>query len=172
MNIALIGMMGVGKTTLGKELAKTLDFQFIDTDEEITRMHGEISQIFALKGEKYFRELETQAVKKLSQKDGLVIATGGGLPLAAENRVALKENGIVVYLKATAQTIESRLREDSTRPLLQGESLSLREKIDGLLAIRSGIYQQLADFVVAVDGKSIERLLKELIEKIQGAGTD
>lgn len=171
MNIALIGMMGAGKTTVGKALAKELGFLFVDTDEEIVRAHGEIAQIFSLKGEEYFRGLESELVKTLAKKDGLVISTGGGLPLLEENRRLLKMNGFIVYLRASAETIEKRLRTDCTRPLLQSEGLSLYETIEGLLAVRKGIYEAFADITVDTDGKVREVLLKELVEKIKGAGT-
>ena len=124
--------MGCGKSTIGKKLAKDYGSCFFDTDawieekEQIT-----ISEIFAIKGEEFFRELETKCLEELLEKSsnekqaalsGKVISVGGGLPIRAENRKLLKQLGTVIYLKATEETIYNRLKTDTTRPLLQGDN--------------------------------------------------
>ena len=171
MNILLCGMMGVGKTAVGKALAETLGLRFVDTDGEIERTHGKITELFALKGEGYFRALETETVKGLIGQDGLVVATGGGLVIREENRRLLKNFGFSVYLRARVETLEKRLLNDCTRPLLQGEEVVRKERLSNLLAGRSGSYEEFSDYIVEVDEKSIAEIVGEIIERIKGAGT-
>ena len=170
MNILLCGMMGVGKTTVGKALAETLGLRFVDTDGEIERAHGKISELFAVKGEEYFRALETETVKGLIGQDGLVVATGGGLVIREENRRLLKNFGLSVYLRARVETLEKRLLDDCTRPLLQGEEVVRKERLRTLLAERGAKYKEFADCIVEVDEKSIAEIVSEIIERAEGAG--
>lgn len=162
-NIVLIGFMGSGKTTVGKALAKELDYQFVDTDEYIeTQAQKSISDIFATQGEEYFRTLETDTIGKLRDTlNGCVLSTGGGLPLREVNADILKQTGFVVYLRIQKETVEKRLQGDTTRPLLQGGQVS--EKIEKLLTYRDPIYEYGAHMVLDVDEKKIEELVEDIV---------
>ena len=166
MNVVLCGMMGVGKTTVGKKIAEITGKEFCDTDALIVEEHGEIAEIFKNHGEVYFRALESEIVKKLSLKDGLIISTGGGLVLKEENVTALKEKGKIVFLRATIETLVKRLQADKTRPLLQSNE-SLQTRLETLLSTRSPIYERVADCIVDVDEKTPEQLAKG-IAKLAG----
>lgn len=165
MNLVLLGMMGSGKTTVGLCLSKKTSRPLLDTDAEIVKTHGEIKRIFAEHGERYFRELERGLAERLSKTDGQIIATGGGFVLEPKNAENLRKNGTLVYLRATAQTLEKRLKKDGERPLLEGEE-SLSEKIARLLIERGARYESLADVVVDVDGKSVEEVAEEILKKV------
>ncbi|QSX08642.1 shikimate kinase [Alkalibacter rhizosphaerae] len=120
-NISLIGFMGTGKTTIGRNLAKALNYEFVDVDRFIEEQEGmTISQIFSCWGETYFRQLETKALKEILQKEKQVISTGGGIVIKEENRQLLMEHSFVVALKATPRNLYFRLKESTTRPLIQG----------------------------------------------------
>ena len=166
MKLVLCGMMGSGKTTVGKLLAKVLAWEWADMDEYIVERYGDISELFAKKGDAYFREVETETVKMLTQKDRLVLSTGGGVVLRAENISLLKENGIVVYLRATKQTLIERLQGDNTRPLLQAEG-PLDNKIERLLEERVELYEGVADVILDVDGKTPEEITKEILACVE-----
>ncbi len=161
-NIVLIGFMGCGKTTIGKELAKSLNFQFIDTDTQIEENAKKtINEIFATQGEEYFRELETSTISDMvNTTEKAIISTGGGLPLRETNSKILKKLGFVVYLRVQRETVEKRLEGDTTRPLLQGDNVS--GKIEQLLAYRDPIYEIGAHMVLDVDGKSVEEITEEI----------
>ncbi|MDO5539280.1 MAG: shikimate kinase [Eubacteriales bacterium] len=164
-NIILIGFMGAGKSTIGRKLARDGRFVFVDTDDKIEEEQQEkISHIFETKGEAYFRDLETQALKDLlSCKMRMVIAVGGGLPMREENRRLLKELGTVIYLKAEIDTLVSRLTGDTSRPKLRGGSL--REKIETLMQQREAIYLETADEEIFTDEKEPEKIAKEIKER-------
>ena len=153
--IVLIGYMGSGKSTIGEKTARSLGMEFLDTDALIEAQEGmTISELFAQKGEAYFRQKETQVIKELNKEQKkIVLATGGGLPMKEENQALLKELGIVVYLKASVDTLVERLKEDKTRPLLREGDL--RKKIETMLEIRNPIYEKVADIVLETDTKSI-----------------
>lgn len=161
-NVILIGFMGCGKSTVGLKLSYRLRRAVIDTDKEIEKEEKRtISEIFATDGEEYFRERETAYLRKLIESVNYhIISVGGGLPLREENRTLLHELGQVCYLRAKAETIYERVKHDTTRPLLQGENP--REKIGTLLAQRDGYYMAAADFVVDVDHKDFERIIREI----------
>ena len=158
-------MMGAGKTIVGELLANTLGWAWTDTDEMITAQYGAISEIFEKKGETYFRDLEMQTVKTLTQKDRLVISTGGGIVLREENITLLKENGIIVYLRAKKETLVKRLQGNENRPLLKTENVN--EKIDELLKARKELYERVADFVVDTDEKTPKAIAEEILGKIK-----
>lgn len=162
MKLVLCGMMGSGKTTVGKVLAKALAWEWVDTDECIVNRYGNISDIFARKGESYFREIETEIVKTLTQKDRLVISTGGGIVLREENISLLRENAKIIYLRAQTQTIVGRLQGDKTRPLLQSEE-PLDCKIERLLQERGRLYEGDSDTIVDVEDKTPEEIVKEIL---------
>ncbi len=167
MNLILCGMMGAGKTTVGIKIAENSSLRLCDTDGLIVEKYGKIADIFERYGENRFREIEAETVKTLATQDGLVISTGGGLVLRAENVALLKRNGKILYLRASVDTLTRRLCADGTRPLLEKATEGLCDRIVRLLKERAPIYERVADFVVDVDGKTPEEIAKEII-KITG----
>ncbi|MCM1388619.1 MAG: shikimate kinase [Bacillus sp. (in: Bacteria)] len=166
-NIILIGFMGSGKSTVGIKLSYHLRRALEDTDKLIEKEEGRtISKIFRDDGEPYFRNLETECLKKLIQTtDDKIISVGGGLPMRKENHELLKKLGTVVYLRATPETIYERVKHDTSRPLLQGGNP--QEKIRTLLRERTPIYEQAADFIVDVDNKDFEEILEEIAHTLE-----
>ena len=151
-NIILVGYMGCGKTTVGKNLARICEMAFLDTDELIEEQQGRtISEIFATDGEAVFRDMETQALKEMlkKKKEGFVISTGGGMPVREENRELLKQLGKVFYLKAEPETIYERVKGDTKRPLLQCENPLNR--IQEMLAQREPADEETSHHVITVD---------------------
>lgn len=163
-NIILIGFMGSGKSTMGVMLSYKLRRPFLDTDKWIEKQEGRcITDIFAVEGEEYFRQRETELLKKLQkERSEKIISVGGGTPLREENRKLLHQLGTVLYLKVSAETVYERLQGDNTRPLLQGDDPM--KKIRDLLEMRSGIYEEAADVVVIGDGKKPAKVMKEILE--------
>ena len=166
MNLILCGMMGAGKTTIGIKIAELTGRRWYDTDGVIVDKYGKISDIFEYYGEAHFRKLETEIVKDLAAKDDLVISTGGGLVLKNENNVLLKENGKIIFLRATLETLAKRLKVDGDRPLLQTSTESIRDRLERLLAERSPVYEHVADYIVDVDGKTPEDIAKEIVSVV------
>ncbi|MDO5345199.1 MAG: shikimate kinase [Lachnospiraceae bacterium] len=166
-HIILIGFMGAGKTTLGKKLARRLELEFVDTDEMVESQTGQtISDIFARKGEAYFRSLETDMLRQLGQREKrCVVAVGGGLPMQAENRPLLKELGTVIFLETGVETLVQRLKNDTKRPKLQGGDL--RERIVTLMNEREAVYRRVADVCVSTDNRSYGSILEEMISKTE-----
>lgn len=164
-NIILIGYMGSGKSTVGKKAAKALEYTFLDTDSLIEQAEGmTISRLFEEKGEPYFREQETETIRRLiSEPKGKIIATGGGLPMREGNSDLLKELGTVIYLKAETDTLLKRLSGDTVRPLLQNGDL--REKINTMLAVRGPVYEKCADVILETDNMSFYEIICK-IEKL------
>lgn len=165
MNLVLCGMMGCGKSTVGVCLAEKTNRAHVDTDCVIVERYGRIADIFERYGEAHFRDLETETVKELVQKKGLVIATGGGLVLKQENVELLKSSGKIIFLRARVDTLCKRLQADTERPLLQNAA-SLKERLENLLQERTPVYEQAADFIVDVDEKTPEEIAKEIMERI------
>lgn len=165
-NIFFIGLMGAGKTTIGRLLAKQMGKVFYDSDHEIERKTGvKIPLIFELEGEAGFRKREAAVIEELSQLDNIVMATGGGAVLAPENREFLKSNGQVIYLRANVHDLWQRTRNDKTRPLLQGGDI--RQKLEQLYIERDPIYTSIANCIVDTGAQSahditnhIEQILK------------
>lgn len=164
-HIILIGFMGAGKTTIGKKLARKLEVQFVDTDEMVETQTGrKISDIFAEDGEAFFRNLETDMLHQLMQREErCVIAVGGGLPMQPVNRSLLKELGKVVFLEADIEALMQRLRGDTSRPNLQGGDL--RERIETLMDQRLEVYLETADIRVSTDTQGFSQILQEIVEK-------
>ena len=154
--------MGSGKTTVGIRLSYHMRRTLVDTDKEIEkRREMEISQIFAQKGEAYFRTLETELLREMiGSEHDKIISTGGGLPIKPENRVLLHRLGTVVYLKPSPETVYERIKGDTKRPLLQCADPLTR--IRELMAERAGAYADAADVTVDVDDKSFEEIIEEI----------
>lgn len=165
-NLMLVGMMGSGKTTMGRILAKHLGKTFVDSDEEIQLRTGvTIPHIFDVEGEAGFRQRETCAIRELVKTDNLVLATGGGAVIAELNRSLLKQNGIVIYLKANVHDLWLRTRHDKNRPLLQtGDP---RAKLAELFHQRDPLYQQAADIIVHSGKQSVQALMLHLVDEIE-----
>lgn len=162
MNIVLTGMPGSGKTTVS-EVFKRRGKKVFDTDAEIVKKHGVIKDIFALYGEEYFRDLETETVKELAKSDGVVISTGGGCILRQENVKLFKENGKIVYLKASVNTLLKRVEGDTARPLLAGNT---KERLTALYSARAEAYAVAADIIIDTDDLSPERIADKIQELI------
>jgi shikimate kinase len=164
-NIVLIGFMGTGKSAVGKILARRLKRSWVDVDQEIEEAENrKISEIFEKYGEIHFRLLEKKAIQKVASGTNLVITTGGGAVLDAENRLALKKNGLVITLSASAETIFQRVRQSRHRPLLKGDLLT---GIRRLLAERDPFYRQ-SDYTFSTDGKTaaqVAEIIEALLEK-------
>ena len=167
-NIFLIGLMGAGKSTIGKQLARSLGKQFRDSDNEIEQKTGvSIDVIFDIEGEQGFRRRETDILKQLVEERGVVLATGGGAVLATENQRFLRNNGLIIYLRASAEQLASRIRRDRHRPLLR--SVDKLATIRELMAQRDPVYQELAELVIETDNRSIARVVREISKRVQQA---
>ncbi len=161
----LIGFMGCGKSSVGIRLSYALKRTMIDTDKWIEKQQNmTISEIFASQGEAVFRQMETDCIRTLIEKEnGRIISTGGGLPVREENHRLLKQLGRVYYLKVTPEAVYERLKGDTTRPLLQGNDPE--QKIRELLAYREPLYEACADEVIEVSGKSFDEIIAEIEER-------
>ncbi len=164
-NIILTGFMGTGKTAVGKELSRLLDIKLIDVDTEIEKaVKMDINTTFKQLGEQRFREIETDMIKSVSGNKNVIISTGGGAVLKKENMDILGEDGIIICLTATPETILQRTSTNSDRPLLQVEDPF--EKIKELLDFRKPYYEK-ADILIDTDGKNPLQIAGEIIEKIK-----
>jgi len=160
-NIYLIGMPGAGKTTVGRQLARRMQRSFIDADHEIEARTGvKIPLIFDIEGEQGFRDRESKMIAELANESDLVVATGGGAVLRAENRAALKQGGTVIYLHVAPRLLFERTRFDPNRPLLQ--VADPMQKIEELFAQRDPLYREVADIVINSLGGSISHLVKQV----------
>jgi shikimate kinase len=165
-NIFLVGMMGAGKTTVGKALARRLGREFIDCDREIVERTGvPIATIFEIEGEEGFRRRETQMLAELALRRGTVVATGGGAVLAEENRRTMRASGTVIYLRVALEHLDERTRRDSARPLLS--SGDRRATLRGLLEKRDPLYHEAADLVVDSGAQSPGTLAQRVVEALQ-----
>lgn len=164
-NVYLVGLMGAGKTTIGRSLAKRLDLAFVDSDREIEARTGvSIPTVFEIEGEEGFRKRESQVIADLAQQRGLVVATGGGVVLRPENRANLSASGFVVYLNVPPHTLWERTRHDRNRPLLQVDDPLRRLK--ELYAQRDPFYREVADLVVDGSRINAQGVLQLLIEEV------
>jgi len=168
-NIALTGMMGCGKSTVAKELKLILpNYQNIEMDVEIEKNEKiSINEIFKKYGEPYFRTLETQLIKGLSNKQNLIISMGGGAFLNEENRNIFLEKAFCVYLKTSQNIIYQRVKNDKSRPLLNVDNL--KEKIDNLISQREKYYK-LAHIEIETDNKTPQEIAKKILEKYREYG--
>lgn len=176
-NIFLVGLMGAGKTTVGRALAKRLNKQFIDSDHEIeARTGASISLIFEIEGEASFRQREAEVIRDLAGHAGIVLATGGGAILRPENRERLKSCGTVIYLRASINSILQRTSHDKSRPLLQ--TANPKQRLEQLLQEREPLYLEVADLVVDTGRPNVQCLIQTILGKLdqtageQTPGTD
>ena len=165
-NIFLIGPMGAGKTTIGKQLAQLLHLDFVDSDQEIeSRTGAPIDWIFDIEGEDGFRLREKNIIEELSQRQGIVLATGGGAVVNPENRKFLAGRGIVVYLETSIEQQLERTRKDKRRPLLQNND-DPEATLVALHKERDAQYREIADVVVATNENSIKSVANKIANEI------
>ena len=167
-NIFLVGMMGAGKTTVGRSLARQLNKSFYDTDHTIEERTGvRIAVIFEIEGEAGFRKRETELLAQMTALENVVLATGGGAILDPTNREYLSSRGFVIYLHAPPKELWQRTRHDKNRPLLQtGDP---RVCIEELYEFRDSLYREVADLVVDTGRQSVGALVTEVLELIDPA---
>lgn len=166
-NIFLIGPMGAGKSTIGRTLAKDLKLEFYDSDEVIEERCGaDISWIFDVEGEDGFRKREQKVIDELTQKNNIVLATGGGVIMTPENRNALAGRGTVIYLKTSLQQQYERTKRDTKRPLLQTDDLETR--LEDLRKEREPFYEELADISFETDKLTVKAVANNIIKYIYG----
>lgn len=164
-NLFLVGMMGAGKTTVGKALARRLGRQFVDCDREIVERTGvPIATIFEIEGEDGFRRREAQMLAELATRRGMVIATGGGAVLAEENRRAMRASGTVIYLRVAIDHLHERTRRDTARPLLA--TGDRRATLQALLEKRDPFYREVADLVVDSGAQSPGSLAQRVVDAL------
>ena len=163
-NIYLIGLMGAGKTTIGRQLAKALHLPFYDSDKAIEEQTGvDIPTIFEYEGEEGFREREQNMIEELTQINGIILATGGGAILRVANRKALTENGFVVYLQCSVDKILQRTKRDTQRPLLNTENP--RARIEKLFAEREPDYLSCADFKIETSSMQSKMVVQNILNE-------
>ena len=157
--------MGAGKSTIGRHLAQMLHLEFHDSDQEIeSRTGADIAWVFDVEGEEGFRVRETQVVADLTEKQGIVLATGGGSIQSKEIRNNLSARGIVVYLETTIDKQVARTQRDKRRPLLQVEDP--REVLENLAEVRNPLYEEIADVIVKTDEQSAKVVANQIIEQL------
>lgn len=165
-NIFLVGLMGAGKTTIGRSLAKRLDLMFVDSDREIEARTGvSIPTVFDIEGEEGFRRRESEVIAQLSKQSAQVVATGGGAVLRPENRANMRGSGFVVYLNVPPTILWERTRHDRNRPLLQVDDPL--HKLQELYAIRDPLYREVADLVIDGGRVSAQSVLQLIVEEIE-----
>jgi len=166
-NIFLVGPMGAGKSTIGRELANKLHLEFYDSDQEIERRTGaDISWVFDLEGEEGFRKREESVIDDLTEKQGIVLATGGGSVISSMVRNRLSARGIVVYLETTIDKQVARTQRDRRRPLLQ-TSEEPRSVLERLAEERNPLYEEVADVIVQTDDQSAKVVAHKIVERLE-----
>lgn len=164
-NLIIIGAMGSGKTTVGKQLAKRTRMDFVDSDHMIEERCGvSISTIFDIEGEEGFRKRETKMLQELCAKSGVVLATGGGAITSEENRILLRKSGFVIYLKTSIETQLARTQKNLNRPLL--ENVDAEHKLTELMEERGTLYEQEADLVVTSGDRVVSKVVEEIMQVI------
>ena len=164
-NIFLVGPMGAGKSAVGRQLARLLHLDFTDSDDEIEARTGvDIPFIFEKEGEEGFRKREAKAIDDLTRKDGIVLATGGGAIVDPQNRNFLGARGFVIYLYTTVDQQLARTRKGRDRPLLENDDP--RQVLEDLMEQREALYREIADLVVATDGRKVKAVANEILEKL------
>lgn len=164
-NIFLIGPMGAGKSTIGRQLAQQLGMEFMDSDTVIEERAGaDIDWIFDVEGEAGFRKREERVINELTQGQGVVLSTGGGSILSKENRNVLSARGIVIYLETTIDKQFERTQRDKKRPLLQNDNP--RKTLEELAKIRNPLYEEIADITLQTDDQAAKLVATNIIEMI------
>jgi shikimate kinase len=162
----LVGPMGAGKSTIGRQLARCLKLKFVDSDREIEIRTGvDIPLIFELEGESGFRKRERKIIDELTARPGIVLATGGGAVMDKLNRQHLASRGRVIYLYTSIEQQLQRTAHDRNRPLLQ--TANPKRKLQELMEIRDPLYRQIADWVVETDGCRVRGVVQQIIQKIE-----
>lgn len=170
-NIFLVGLMGAGKTSVGRMLARRLNLEFYDADAEIERTTGvKIPVIFEIEGESGFRAREEKMIEQLSALNGIVLATGGGAVISKSNRQYLKSRGRVIYLRATPEDLWRRTRRDRNRPLLQ--TADPLGKLRLLHDQRDPLYREVADLIVDTGSQSVAHLISRIQQLLMTSGSD
>ena len=165
-NIFLIGPMGAGKTTMGRQLARRLKMEFYDSDRVIEERTGaDIPLIFDKEGEEGFRKREEAVIDELTQKDNIILATGGGAILRPSNRQHLKERSTVIYLHSDISNLIERVRHDKNRPLLQTQDPEA--KLRELMEIREPLYRETADITINTGEKSIRTVINVILDRLK-----
>ncbi|MGC7589229.1 shikimate kinase AroK [Bisgaard Taxon 46] len=165
-NIFLIGPMGAGKSTIGRQLAQQLNMDFVDSDAEIEQRAGaDIGWIFDVEGEEGFRKREERIINELTQRQGIVLSTGGGAVLSKDNRNHLSARGIVIYLETTVDKQYQRTQRDKKRPLLQDVE-DPREVLENLAKIRNPLYEEIADITLPTDEQSAKAMATQIVDLI------
>ncbi|WP_207004861.1 shikimate kinase [Trinickia mobilis] len=168
-NVFFVGLMGAGKTTVGRAVARRLDRPFFDSDHEIeARTGARIPIIFEHEGEAGFRDREAAVISALTAREGIVLATGGGAILRPENREFLHTRGLVVYLRANPHDLWLRTRKDKNRPLLQTEDP--KAKLEALYSVRDPLYRECAHFIVETGRPSVNGLVNMVLMQLEMAG--
>lgn len=161
--------MGAGKTTIGKQLARQLGRTFYDSDRFIEEQTGaNIPLIFEMEGEEGFRRREKSAIAELTDKQNIVLATGGGVILDPENRDQITRQGFVIYLSAPLEHLFNRTAKDKNRPLLQTDNP--RKKLEEILNVRDPLYREVADVVIETDGSPARGVVKKLLDLVTERG--
>lgn len=168
-NIFLVGLMGSGKTTIGRALAKKLNLRFVDADHEIeVRTGATIPLIFEIEGEASFRQREADVIRDLSAQQGIVLATGGGAVLNEQSRQYLHERGTVIYLRASVNSILQRTGHDRNRPLLQ--TADPRARIEELARQRAPLYQEVAHITIETGRPNVQSVVQNILAQLERAG--
>jgi shikimate kinase len=164
-NFFLVGLMGAGKTTIGRALAKLTGKAFVDSDHEVECRTGvRIPTIFDIEGEAGFRAREADVIRDLTARTEIVLATGGGAVLDERNRDALRTNGFVIYLSASPDELYQRTRLDKNRPLLQ--TANPKARLELLYAVRDPLYREIADLVVETSRQSVHHLALNIVHSL------
>jgi len=164
-NIILVGLMGAGKSTIGRSLAKKLNKEFYDSDRVIEERTGvDIATIFEIEGEQGFRDREAQVINELCQMKNIVLATGGGSILREENRKNMQQHGHVVYLCTTAELLYSRIRYDKSRPLMQTDNPL--DTLKNLLMTREPFYKEVSDLIITTGKQKATVIVKRIDEAL------
>ena len=164
-NVFLIGPMGAGKSAVGRQLARMLHLNYMDSDDEIESRTGvDIAFIFEKEGEDGFRKREAKVIDDLSKIDGVVLATGGGAVVDPQNRSHLGGRGFVVYLYTTVEQQLARTQRGRQRPLL--ESGDRHKILEDLMSVRDELYREIADLIVETDGRKVKAVANEILERL------
>ncbi len=165
-NIILVGLMGAGKSTIGRNLAKHLHKDFFDSDRVIEERTGvDIATIFEIEGEQGFRDREEQVIKELCEMNNIILATGGGCVLREQNRKNMQKSGHVIYLRTSAELLYSRIRYDKSRPLMQTKSPI--DTLKKLLDDRESHYMETADIVIMTGKQKVGVIVKRVEDALQ-----